>query len=92
LASGLGVFNPQSHPATRNASDRLASESEADLFDRLRAAESIGRPLGGICGSVCSVVGQTMRPAPFSSVTAWMIRGRGRDRAENAELRREEAR
>ena len=26
--------------------DLLASEPEADLFDRLRAAESIGRPLG----------------------------------------------
>jgi putative transposase len=26
--------------------DLLASESEADLFERLRAAESIGRPLG----------------------------------------------
>jgi len=26
--------------------DLLASESEADLFQRLRAAESIGRPLG----------------------------------------------
>jgi len=47
LASGLNVFNAQSYPATRNASDPLASEPEADLFDRLRAAESIGRPLGG---------------------------------------------
>jgi hypothetical protein len=27
--------------------DQLASEPEADLFERLRAAESIGRPLGG---------------------------------------------
>jgi putative transposase len=27
--------------------DWLASDPEADLFDRLRAAESIGRPLGG---------------------------------------------
>jgi putative transposase len=26
--------------------DLLASEPEADLFDKLRAAESIGRPLG----------------------------------------------
>jgi putative transposase len=26
--------------------DLLADESEDDLFDRLRAAESIGRPLG----------------------------------------------
>ena len=26
--------------------DLLASEPEADLFDQLRAAESIGRPLG----------------------------------------------
>jgi putative transposase len=26
--------------------DLLASEPEADLFDRLRAAESVGRPLG----------------------------------------------
>jgi hypothetical protein len=47
LASALGVFSAQSYPATRNASDQLASEPEADLFDRLRAAESIGRPPGG---------------------------------------------
>ena len=42
---GLTALAPIKHRFPHFA-DLLASEPEADLLDRLRAAESIGRPLG----------------------------------------------
>jgi putative transposase len=44
-----GPPRPCRHPRLERFprfADLLASEPEADLFERLRAAESIGRPLG----------------------------------------------
>jgi len=42
----------------------LASEPEADLFDRLHAAESIGRPLGGdrVLARVERLTGRELKP------------------------------
>jgi putative transposase len=45
MDDGLTVLTPIQERFPRFA-DLLASEPEADLFERLRAAESIGRPLG----------------------------------------------
>jgi putative transposase len=42
---GLTALAPIKHRFPHFA-DLLASEPEADLLDRLRAAESVGRPLG----------------------------------------------
>ena len=44
--------------------DLIASEPEADLFDRLRAAESIGRPLGDdrFLGRIERRTGRTLKP------------------------------
>ena len=44
--------------------DLLASEPEADLFERLRAAESIGRPLGGdrFLARVERLTGRELKP------------------------------
>jgi putative transposase len=44
--------------------DLLASDPEADLFDRLRAAESIGRPLGGdrFLARIERLTGRTLKP------------------------------
>jgi putative transposase len=44
--------------------DLLATAPDAGMFDRLRAAEGIGRPLGGdgILGSVERVTGRRLRP------------------------------
>jgi putative transposase len=43
----------------------LASEPEADLFDRLRAAESIGRPLGNdrFLARIERLTGRDVKPA-----------------------------
>jgi hypothetical protein len=38
--------HPGTHRGSARFADLLDNEPEADLFDRLRAAESIGRPLG----------------------------------------------
>jgi putative transposase len=44
--------------------DLLASAPETDLFDRLRAAESIGRPLGGdrFLARIERLTGRTLKP------------------------------
>jgi putative transposase len=44
--------------------DLLASDPEADLFDRLRAAESIGRPLGGdrFLARIERLTGRSLKP------------------------------
>ena len=45
--------------------DLLASEPEADLFGRLRAAESIGRPLGNdrFLAGIERRTGRALKPA-----------------------------
>jgi putative transposase len=44
--------------------DLLASEPDADLFERLRAAESIGRPLGDdrFLGRIERRTGRVLKP------------------------------
>lgn len=61
---GLTALAPVRDRFTEFA-DLLASEPEADLFDALRAAESIGRPLGGnpFLARIERQTGRVLKPA-----------------------------
>lgn len=53
--------------------DLLASEPEADSFDRLRAAESIGRPLGDdrFLSRIERLTGRELKPGRARSEAGW---------------------
>jgi hypothetical protein len=81
---GLGKLprapNAQGYPAPRNASHLLASEPEADLFDRLRADKSIGRLLGGdrLFRSIERRTGRSLKPRKRPPILA-SLRSQGPD-------------
>ena len=63
-ADGVTALRPVRDRFPRFA-DLLASEPEADLFERLRAAESIGRPLGNdrFLAGIERATGRALKPA-----------------------------
>lgn len=60
-----------------NFADLVASEPEADLVARLRAAESIGRPLGNarFLGRIERLIGRLLKPRKRGPLAASLSGG-----------------